>query len=131
MLRTLMCLVLLLGALVAAGCGGDDAPEPPTAVAAADLDENGEFWITLTPDLKDELIDMGKQRLGEERPDGASGIQAMDTRGLVAEVDKQYANKSKRTDSIYETYTGANDKFAKANLDDALNGLDQLEGEQP
>jgi len=131
-------IVLALGTFGLTACGSSEGEAPasttqaaPTAITSADLDKDGSFWLTLTPDLKDELIGIGKGRLGEQRPDGATGIQAVDTSKLVSEVDKQYANQAKRASSIYETYTKANDTFAKAGLDDALDGLNQLCNSEP
>lgn len=125
-------LVAALGLGVTA-CGSDEpkSKPAPTTVSSNDLDKAGEFWLSLTPDLKDELVDIGKQRLGEERPDGATGIQALDTDKLVAEIDKQYANQSKRSQAIYAVYALANNTLAKANLDDALDGLNQLCNSEP
>lgn len=129
-------LAALLSIFAVAGCGGSDdekaaAKPKPTAVALADLDKDGNFWLALTPDLKDELVELGKSRLGEQRPGGATGIRAVPTADLVAEIEKQYANQSKRSATIYATYTGANDKIAGARLDDALSGLEQLCSEEP
>jgi len=121
--------IVLLSALALVACGGSDeaaeAPKP-TSVTAADLDKDGTFWVSLTPDLKDELVDLGKSRLGEDRPDGAPGIKAVPTSDLIAEMEKDYANEAKRSTSIYVTYTAANDKIAQAKLNDALGGLDEL-----
>lgn len=117
----------------AIGCGGDDessAADKPTSVVAADLDKSGEFWLTLTPDLKDELVDYGKDRLGEERPDGASSIRAVDGDELVSEMDKRYSNEAKRESTIYETYRGANDEIAQDTLDELLPQLED-EGNAP
>jgi hypothetical protein len=124
-------LVVLAGLLaLLTGCGGNDGSagttNAPTAVTAADLDRDGTYWLTLTPDLKDELVSLGKTRLSAERPDGAAGIRAIPTDDLVAEIEKQYTNVSKRSATIYTTYVGANDTLAKAGLDDALNRLGQL-----
>lgn len=122
-------IVMCLTAGSLSSCGGDDggdAPEKPTTVTAADLDKDGHFWVQLTPDLKDELVDAGKTKLGEQRPDGASNIRAIDSDELVTEIDKQYSNESKREATIYETYVGANDKIAR----ETFEGLvPQLEGE--
>ena len=116
-----------------AACGGSETKEPakPTSVTETDLEKDGTFWRTLTPDLKDELVEFGKSRLGEQRPDGATGIKAMPTDKLVAEVEKNYANASKRRSTIISIYTGANDKLAGANFDDAINQLDQLCNTEP
>lgn len=109
----------------AAGCGGNDEPEKPTAVAAEDLQKDGEFWRSLTPDLKDKLVELGQQRLGEQRPDGASEIDALDTAELVTEIDKQYSNESKRTQTIFETYTAANDTIARRQFEQLTPELEQ------
>jgi hypothetical protein len=101
-------LVVLLAVL--AGCGGGSSK--PTSVSQADLQKDGPFWKSLTPDLRDELVDMGKNKLGQERPDGATQITAVDNTKLIAEMDKQYANSSKQSQTIYDTYVGANDKIA-------------------
>lgn len=121
--------VFSLGALTA--CGGDAgatkaAAETPTTVSADDLDREGEFWRSLTPDLKDVLVDLGKDRLAEERPDGAAQIQALSTGELVAEIDKQYTNQGKRDQSIYVTYTGANNRIAMGTFRDAMGKMDSL-----
>lgn len=118
---------LLLGLLLLsiAGCGGS-GQDTPTSVSADDLGKTGEFWLKLTPDLKDELVNHGKEKLGEVRPDGATAILAVNTEELVNEIDKQYANKSKSADTVYDTYIGANDALAQADLNGALDQLDQL-----
>jgi hypothetical protein len=111
--------------LLVAACGGDDAPAKPTSVTAADLDKDGTFWRSLTPDLQDELVEAGKTKLGEARPDGATVIASYDTDELVSEIDKQYTNTSKRSASIYDTYVTANDTIARENLNEVMP---QLEG---
>ena len=126
MLRVTIWVGLSLLTVAIVGCGDDEpsAAERPASVVAADLDKNGGFWLTLTPDLKDELVDHGKDRLGEERPDGASYIRAVDGDELVAEMDKQYSNQAKRESTIYEIYRGANDKLAQDTLDELLPQLE-------
>lgn len=133
MQRPTMAMLILIGALSLVACGGAEKEQPakPTSVVAGDLDKDGNFWLTLTPDLKDELVELGKSRLGEQRPDGATGIRAMSADKLVVEVEKEYANASKRSSTIFSTYTGANDKLAAANFDDAINQLDQLCNSEP
>jgi hypothetical protein len=120
----LLCAVLLAGTMTA--CGSADEPQAPTAVTKADLDKSGEFWLSLTPDLKDELIIMGKARLGEQRPDGAAQIAAVPADKLIAEIEKTYTNESKRDETVFFTYAEANDALARAQLNDALGQMDQL-----
>jgi len=138
MTRITLAVAAVLAIFVLAACGSSSsdkrtatAPPTPTAVAADDLQKDGQFWVSLTEDLKDELVGLGKEQLGEDRPDGATGIQAVDTAKLVAEIDKQYSNTAKRATTIYSTYTGANDTLAKGDLDNALDGLDQLCNSEP
>jgi len=131
-LRWTLWLCLLVVCAATQGCGGEEsepaAVKKPTSVVAADLDKNGDYWNTLTPDLKDELVTQGQSRLGDERPDGADDIRAIDTDELVAEIDKQYSNEAKRRASIYETYTGANDQLARERLEELIP---QLQDEAP
>lgn len=121
--------VLSVGALAACGTSDDGEQakvEVPTTVRAEDLARDGTLWRSLTPDLKDTLIGLGKDRLAAERPDGASGIRAYDTAKLVVEVDKQYTNESKRSRSIYETFRSASDRMAHEELDDIFNQMGEL-----
>lgn len=124
LIPVLLCLALLSGTMAA--CGGADEPKAPTAVAQADLDKTGDFWLSLTPDLKDELIVMGKARLGQQRPDGAAQIAAVPADRLIAEMEKTFSNESKRDETVFFTYAEANDTLARAQLDDALGQMDQL-----
>jgi hypothetical protein len=117
--------VVALTAFVVGACGGGD-PEPPTSVTTEDLARSGEFWNSLTPDLKDELIDMAKEEAAAAHPPGAFGIRATDTGTLVREVDKEYANEAKQEVSIYDTYNGASAGLARERFDDAMNQIDQL-----
>jgi hypothetical protein len=117
--------VVALAALLVGACGGGD-PEPPTSVTTADLESGGEFWNSLTPDLKDELIDMAKEEAAAAHPPGAFGIRATNTETLVREVDKEYANEAKQDVSIYDTYNGASAGLARERFDDAMNQIDQL-----
>ena len=131
MLHRMVVLCFAFGALLLAGCGGEDkaaapaAPEKPTVVTEADLNKKGDFWVRLTPDLKDELIDAGKQKLGGDRPDGASNITAIDGDKLVEEMDKQYSNVSKRTSTIYSTYVVANDAIALDTFNELVPQLEE------
>lgn len=123
-------LVAIMFAFLLAGCGGEGGGEKPTSVAPADLEKTGELWNDLTPDLKEELVESGKDKLGEERPDGASLIGAVDNDKLVSEIDQEYANEAKRSETIYETYKGANDEIAGETLDELLPKLEE-EGNAP
>jgi hypothetical protein len=126
-LPLVLALVALLGVVALGGCGGgSDGAETPTAVTADDLEKDGAFWLSLTPDLKDDLVEAGKERLAEERPDGAAQIRRYATADLVAEIEKQYANESKRSQDIFGVYRQANDTLAMGGLNDALGGLDEL-----
>lgn len=121
-MRSLVSLVVALVLLaVCAGCGGSEAP---TSVAADDLSQTGDFWNSLTPDLKVELVEFGKDRLGGERPDGASVIAAVSNDDLVDQIDTQYTNEAKQSTSIYDTYVGANDQLAGESLDALIPGLE-------
>lgn len=118
-----LALCLALGAGVIVGCGGGGEPEKPTVVTSADLNKDGHFWKLLTPDLKDDMVRAGKDKLGEERPDGAVEIAAVDADELITEIDKQYANASKLKVSIYQVYSLANDLIAQARLNELLPQL--------
>jgi hypothetical protein len=115
---------------LATGCGGEDQgaerPAPPSSVTTADLQRDGNFWNSLTPDLKDDLVDFGKDRLAEER---GSSVRQYDNDELVAEIDREYTNQAKVSADIYGTYVGANNALASETLDDAVTELDQLEEE--
>jgi hypothetical protein len=113
--------------LMLAACGGASTPAKPTSVSAADLTKTGEFWNALTVDLKDELVSAGKDRLGEERSDGATQIRAVDTSALEREMDKQFTNTAKRSQTIYSIYRGANDDLAKERLDSLMGQLETLQ----
>jgi hypothetical protein len=105
------------------GCGGSG---PPTDVSAADLEgQSGEFWISLTPDLKEELVEAGKNRLGSERPDGSSQIHAAPNDDLIAEIDQEYENESKRDSTIYDIYVGANDELARETFEGLIRELQE------
>lgn len=127
-------LAVIAAAVVASGCGGSDEPEAPKQVTAKDLNKNGEFWRTLTPDLKDELADLCKRDLGEQRaemsgePTVANRIQAMPTAAVVSYVDKQYTNESKLQSKIKINCHGALDAQIKQQFDEAIG---QLGTEQP
>lgn len=110
-----------LAVLLVAGCGGGSAP---TSVSSTDLSETGDFWNSLTADLKVELVELGKNQLGEERPDGASVISAVSNDELVEEIDTQYSNEAKRSTSIYDTYVGANDQLLGESYKELVPGLE-------
>lgn len=112
---------LAAAVLALAACGGDDKP---TSVSAADLDKTGELWVVLTPDLKRELIDDAKVRLGEERPDGADEIRAIREQELIDRIDDEYANETNRRQTIYETYTFATEDAARENFNEIAPQLD-------
>ena len=125
-LRLVLCACLVIaGTAAPAACGGDDEPAAPTTVSPADLEKDGEFWASLSPDLKDELIEIAQDRLGEERPDGASEIDALAAAELTGEMEKQYANESKRDQEIYAVYRQANDLIARRRLEELIP---QIEG---
>ena len=121
-----LALSLALVGVVVSG-GGGSTSRAPTTVAADDLDRDGTFWLSLTPDLRDELVEKAKERFADAHPDGATKIVAVDTAGLVAEIDKQYANEAKRAQDIYSTYELANRKQALARFNDAMSQLEDLE----
>lgn len=118
--------VLLAGAGVVLAVTQQDASEdaPPARVTAADLAKDGRFWNSLTPDLKDDLVAFGKDRLAEER---GPSVKTMDNGELIAEIDREYTNRAKQAQDIYGTYVRANNSLAEANLDDAVGELDALE----
>lgn len=116
--------VLSVGALAA--CGGSAGAEAPAAVSSADLGKDGEFWRGLTPDLKDELVELAKDRLADDRPSGGTHIKAFPTGGLVDEVEKQYANESKRDRAIFTVYTQANDRVAAARVSEIDREIELL-----
>jgi hypothetical protein len=124
LVRLFVCCSLVLGATVPLGCGGDDSEDKPTEVGEADLQKDGEFWNSLTPDLKDQLVEAGQDRLGKERPDGASEIDAIDTAQVVQEIDKQYTNEGKRGQKIYDTYVSANDTIARQQFEEVAPELE-------
>lgn len=125
--------LVVLSCLAFAGCGGDSdnnaaaVAQTPTAVTAEDLQKTGEFWIELTPDLKDELVNAGKDQLGIERPDGATEIKAVDDDALIEEINKQYTNAAKRPASIYRTYVAANDALAMERFNQLAPALENGE----
>lgn len=106
---------------MSAGCGGESSP---TSVSSEDLTQSGSFWSSLSPDLKDELIDFGKDKLSEERPEGASSIQAVRSSELVDEIDGQYENDSKSDAEIYDTYVEANDQALQEDFSELIPGLE-------
>jgi len=115
--------VTLIVMVPAIGCGDGDAP---TNVSAADLEsQSGEFWISLTPDLKEKLVEAGKDRLGSERPDGSSQIHALSNDDLIAEIDQEYENESKRDSTIYDTYVGANDELFREQFEGLVPQLQE------
>lgn len=122
--RVVVCCLLALGATPLVACGSDDSDEKPTAVNEADLNKDGEFWNSLTPDLKDQLVEAGQDRLGKERPDGASEIDAIATAQVVQELDKQYTNEAKRSQTIYDTYVSANDTIAREQFEELAPELE-------
>jgi hypothetical protein len=121
-------------AALAAGCGGSDEPAAPTSISEADLQKTGEFWNSLTPDLKDELADACKERVGGQRADSsgdpsvANRIQSIPTAEVVSYVDKQYANQSKLGSEISINCGGAIDENIQQSLDEALGELGQQGG---
>jgi hypothetical protein len=121
-------------AVVVVGCGGSDEPNAPSQVTAKDLDKNGEFWNSLTPDLKDELAELCKRDLGDQRaemsgePTVANRIQAIPTTEVVSYVDKQYTNDSKIQSKIKINCHGALDVQIQQQFDEAIG---QLGTEQP
>ena len=119
-----LCLLILVAVGATFGCGGDDDSSKPTEVSESDLQKDGDFWRSLTPDLKDQLVEFGQQRLGQERPDGATEIDAIETSPLVTEVDKQYSNEGKRSQTIYETYVMANDTIARQQFEELAPDLE-------
>ena len=51
----------------ARGCGGGQAASPaPSTVKIDDLRKDGTLWDRLTPDLKDELADLCKRKVGDQ-----------------------------------------------------------------
>jgi hypothetical protein len=120
----------VVGGVLALTIGGEDGDENPTSVTEADLDKDGAFWNRLTPDLKEQLINMGKAKLGVERPDATSLLAAVDNEKLIGEVDQEYANEAKRLESIYATYVKANDELAREDFQELLPQLEE-EGSAP
>lgn len=118
--------ILLAGAGVVLAVTQQGASEdaPPARVTAADLAKDGRFWISLTPDLKDDLVDFAKSRLAEQR---GPEVQLMDNGELVAGIDREFTNPAKQAQDIYGIYVGANNALAQEDLDGALTELDALE----
>ena len=104
--------LLALAGAVLLGCGGSTKP---TKVTAADLNRDGDFWKSLSPDLKDELMDLARRRLDREAPAPSANdygstnragqvLRAIERETFTAEVDKQYTNEAKRRNTIFETW---------------------------
>lgn len=100
---------LAVAAFIVAGCGG---ASKPTSVTTADLNRNGAFWLSLTGDLRQTLVEDCQERLAQERPEGASGIRATPPNRLIQQMNLQYENAAKRANSIYRTCVRANDQLA-------------------
>jgi hypothetical protein len=101
-----------------------------TSVAPSDLNRNGNFWRSLTGDLKLTLTEDCKQRLARQRPEAASLIEAESTEPLIRRIDLQFENTAKRTHAIYETCADANDELAGEKLKSLAPALEaQSEGE--
>ena len=133
-MKRLLFAAVCAAALFLVACGGDSDEQeaaPPTSVTAADLTKTGEFWNTLTPDLKDELVGLAKDQEASESPDRANEIQARDTDQYVAEIDKQYTNAAKRAETVEATYAAVVKALAMETLSGALNQLDQLCDSEP
>lgn len=122
-LAALAVVILLAGAgavlLLTQQDGSDDAVARPERVTAADLSQDGAFWQSLTPDLKDDLVAFAKDRLGQERD------PSLDNNQLVAEIDREYTNEAKRGQDIYGTYVAANNALAEENVDDIIDELEE------
>jgi len=115
----------LLAGLVASflmGCGGS---EPPTAVAPSDLHEASQFWNELTPVLKRELIDFGKEKLGVERPEGAKYITATSDSAILLEMDREFSEAAHDESAIYAVYVEANDQVAKEQVNELMPYLEE------
>lgn len=126
----LACL-LCLSSLAACGSDESEAPAKPTSVTSADLSKDGTFWKTLTPDLKDQLVAMGKDRLAEERPGVAARLRAVPTDKLLTEIEKRYSNQSAQQLKVYKTYVAANDTLALAGFNDAMGQMESLCDSEP
>lgn len=100
--------------IVLVGCGSGSSK--PTSVSPADLNRTGAFWLSLTGDLRQTLVEACQAQLGHERPAGASEISATPPNRLVQQIDLQYENAAKRTSTIYSTCVGANDQLATEKL---------------
>jgi hypothetical protein len=95
---------VLLAALaaLALGCGGSDSP---ASVSAADLQEDGAFWLSLDAPLRRELAGICHDQQVKEGPDEAESIaiiQGLDTDDYVASIDRQYEDEESAA-SIEET----------------------------
>lgn len=122
---------LIVGLLLLVGCGDEETTATPTqtvptSVSANDLERDGEFWRSLTPDLKEDLVNLAKDRRAEQRPEVANSTRASDNDELVAEIDQEYTNASKRGSEVFTVYGGVVSEQARETLDDAVNQLDQL-----
>ena len=107
----LLAILLIALLLLLADCGSSGSA--PTAVGGDDLHQNGDFWNELTPDLKIELVEFAKSKLAGERPEGASEIEADRNQPLIAEIDRQFTNQTKREATIYDTYVQSGDHLAE------------------
>jgi hypothetical protein len=100
---------LAIVAFIVTGCGG---ASKPTSVTTADLNRNGAFWLSLTGDLRQTLVEDCQERLAHERPEGASEIHATPPNRLIQQMNLQYENAAKQADSIYRTCVRSNDQLA-------------------
>lgn len=123
--------VVLLGLLT--GCGSESSGTTksatatvPTTVSPADLERSGEFWMTLSPDLRDDLVEAAKERRAEELPDAAASLRAADRASLVSEIEKHFSNAGNREDAIYSAYLEATQRLAMDSLNQALDGMERL-----
>jgi hypothetical protein len=113
---------MLLVGIALSGCGSSGAK--PTTVELADLSRAGAFWLSLTGDLRQTLVEDCQERLAQERPAGASEIRATPPQRLIQQIDLQYENPAKRPTSIYQTCVGANDQLAAEKLRSLVPALE-------